>query len=207
MIEDILPGNKTKVRILKSIYESEGINLTALIRKVKASPNLVLRYANTLLEYGILQENRIAGLKKVHMRILKPNLRNEMGKAVFNFIEAEKRVILLQKYKVLKPYFDQLEELCASQNIIILLYGSYARLAATTESDVDLLFIGKIDKAVLRRIKEIFITLDVEPSLKMETVAGFLKQKRKPLYQNIIREHVVICSGWQFMSLLNKVYE
>ncbi len=207
MIEDILPGNKTKVRILKSIYESEGINLTALIRKVKASPNLVLRYANTLLEYGILQENRIAGLKKVHMRILKPNLRNEMGKAVFNFIEAEKRVILLQKYKALKPYFDQLEELCASQNIIILLYGSYARLAATTESDVDLLFIGKIDKAVLRRIKEIFITLDVEPSLKMETAAGFLKQKSKPLYQNIIREHVVLCGGWQFMSLLNKVYE
>ncbi len=207
MIEDILPGNKTKVRILKSIYESEGINLTALIRKVKASPNLVLKYANILLEYGILQENRIAGLKKVHMRILKPNLKNEMGKAVFHFIEAEKKVIVLQKYKVLKPYFDQLEELCASQNIIILLYGSYARLAATTESDLDLLFIGKIDKAVLRRIKEIFITLEVEPSLKMETAAEFLKQKSKPLYQNILREHVVFCSGWQFMSLLNKVYE
>ncbi len=207
MIEDILPGNKTKVRILKSIYESEGINLTALIHKVKASPNLILQYVNMLIDYNVLKENKFSGPKKVHMRILKPNLNSEFGRAIFYFLESEKRAISIQKYKVLKPYFEQLEELCARRNIIIILYGSYARLAATTESDLDLLFIGKIDKAALKRIKEIFITLDIEPSLKMETAAGFLKQKSKPLYQNIIREHVVLCGGWQFMNLLQKVSE
>ncbi len=207
MIEELLPGNRTKMRILKSIYESDGINITALIHKVKASPNLILHYANTLIDYDVLKENKLSGPKKVHMRILKPNLSSEIGRAIFYFIESEKRAILLQKYNALKPYFGQLEELCAGQNIIILLYGSHARLAATTESDLDLLFIGKTDKATLRRIKEIFITLEVEPSFKVETAAGFLKQKHKPLYHNVLREHVVICGGWQFMKMLQKVYE
>lgn len=207
MIEEILPGNRTKMRILQSIYESEGINLTALIHKVKASPNLILHYANLLIDYGVLKENKLSGPKKVHMRILKPNLSSELGRAIFYFIESEKKAILSQKYNTLRPYINQLEELCASRNIIIILYGSYARLAATTESDVDLLFIGKIDKAVLKRIKEIFITLEIEPSIKIETAAEFLKQKSKPLYQNILREHTVLCGGWQFMNLLQKVYE
>lgn len=207
MIEEILPGNKTKVRILSSIYESEGINITALIHKVKASPNLILQYANTLIDFGVLKENKLRGPKKVHMRILKPNLRNEIGKAVFYFIESEKRAILILKYKALKPYFDQLEELCTNRNIVIIVYGSYARLAATAESDIDLLFIGKIDKATRKRIKEIFITLEAEPSIKIETATKFLEQKQKPLYQNILKEHVVICGGWQFMNLLQKVYE
>ncbi len=207
MIEDLLPGNKTKMRILKSIYESTGINLTALIRTAKASPNLVLRYVNALLTYGILKENRLQGQKKVHMRIVKPNLSREIGKAAFYFVELEKHFSTINKYKSLKPYFSQLEDLCAENNIIVLLYGSYARLAAEKESDLDLLFIGKIDKHILRAIKEIFITLEVEPSLKMETARKFINQKNKPLYQNILREHIVVCGGWQFMKIMEKVHE
>lgn len=207
MIEELLPGNKTKMRVLKSIYESEGINLTTLIHKAKASPNFVLRHVNALIAYGILKENRIQGKKKVHMRTVKPNLSTEMGRAVFYFVESEKKFSVLEKYKFLKPYADQLEELCNRNNIVVILYGSYTRLAAEKESDLDLLFIGKIDKPILRRIKEIFITLDIELSLKMETAPGFLKQKNKPLYQNILREHMVLCGGGQFMKMLQKVQE
>ncbi|MEK6950366.1 MAG: hypothetical protein AABX13_01430 [Nanoarchaeota archaeon] len=53
-------------------------------------------------------------------------------------------------------------------------------------------------------IQEIFITLDLERSVKVETVAGFLKQKNKPLYQNILREHIVVSGGQQFMNILQK---
>ncbi len=207
MIEELLPGNKTKMRVLRSIYESKGINLTTLIHKAKASPNLVLHYVNTLIDYGFLQEDRLGGTKKAHMRIVRPNLNRDAGKAAFYFVELEKNFLVLNKYKFLRPYFDQLGDLCAGNNIIAVLYGSYARLAVEKESDLDLLLIGKINKNILRRIKEIFITLEVEPSLKIETVAGFLKQKNKPLYQNILREHIVICGGWQFLKILQKVDE
>ena len=206
MIEELLPGNKAKMRVLRSIYEHPGINLSSLIYTVKASPNFVLRYVNLLLARGVLQENRIEGKKKTHMRILKPNLATEMGRGIFYFVEMEKKISFLEKYPSLQPYADQLEELCTRHNIVVIVYGSYARLAAGPESDLDLLFIGKVDKNILRSIQEIFITLETELSLKVETTAGFLKQKSKSLYQNVLKEHTVLCGGWSFMNIIKKVY-
>ena len=63
MIEEIIPGNKTRFNIVKAIYENPDINLSSLIRKVRASPNLVLDYTNKLSSYGVISEKNIGGKK------------------------------------------------------------------------------------------------------------------------------------------------
>ena len=84
MIEEIIPGNKTRLKIIKSIYENPRINLSGLIKKVKASPNLVLEYINKLSSYQIIKEERTQGEKKIHVRNLIANFDNEISKIIYS---------------------------------------------------------------------------------------------------------------------------
>lgn len=205
MIEEITPGTKTKIRIVKTIYENPGINLTSLIRRVKASPNSVLEYVNKLSKYGIIKEIRLGGKKRIHIRSLLPNLSSEIAKLIFSIIEEEKKLRFFEKYKTLRPLIEQLYDLFGENIRFALIYGSYARFAATKESDLDILIVGKLDNVTKNRIDEIFITSEVEPSVKTDTLEKFIENKEKPLYQNILMEHVIIFGSYEFVSVLEKI--
>jgi len=199
MIELIIPGNKTRLKILKTIYENPGINITGLIKTTKVSPNFLIKFVNDLCNYNIISEERIGGKKKTHIRNLKANLDNEISRNIFSFIEKEKNLAFFKKYPKLKTYFFQLDELLT--DTCILVYGSYARFNATKDSDIDVIIIGKQDKEKIKRIKEIFVTIDV--SLKLETSKSFMKNVKKPLYQNILRDHVVTIGINNYLKILN----
>ena len=168
MIESIIPGNKTRLNIIKNIYENPRINLTNLIKKVKASPNLVLEYINNLSSYSVIKEEKIGGKKKIHIRNLRANFDNEISQIIYSLAEIDKKFLFFKKYKQLKPYFMQLEDILKNNNRFALVYGSYARFASTKDSDLDLLIAGKLEKDEIKRIQEIFITLENELSLKIE---------------------------------------
>ncbi len=72
----------------------------------------------------------------------------------------------------------------------IILYGSYAKGIADIESDIDILIIGSISKK--ERLHEIFITLEAEPSIKIESLKNFRKRKNDALHQEILRHHVLL---------------
>ena len=204
MIEEIIPGNRTRLNILKAIYENPGINLTSLIKKVKASPNLVLDYTNKLSYYGIIKEINIGGKKKVHIKSIKPNFESNNGKLIYSLIEVDKKLLFFEKYKKLKHYLLQLNDIINKEVLFIVVYGSYARFAATNDSDLDILIVGTLNKEKITRIKEIFISLDIEPSIKIEDFDKFMKNVDKPLYQNIIKEHVIICGEINFIDSLTR---
>lgn len=201
MIEDILPGNKTKLKIIKIIYENPNINLTQIIKKAKASPNSVLKYVNILSSYNIIKEEKSGGKKKIHVRNIKPNF-NGIGKLIYSIIEIDKRFIFFKKYKNLETYFLQLIDSLGNKIEFISIYGSYARFAATSASDLDILIVGKLTTIEINKIREIFVSLDAEPSIKIETKNQFLKNKDKPLYQNIIKEHIIVYGEFNFLAFL-----
>lgn len=207
MIEEIIPGNKTRFKIIKTIYENPGINLTALIKKVKGSPNLVLDYVNKLSSYGLIKEEKTKGKKKVHVRNLRANFAPEIAKLVYSLVEMDKKILFFKKYKELRPYFWQLGEIIKNRPVFVLIYGSYTRFAATKDSDVDVLVVGDMEKEKVKRIREIFVTLEKELSLKIETIKQFLKNKDKPLYQNILKEHIILYGAERFIEILEKVTE
>lgn len=202
MIEEIIPGNKTRLNIIKAVYENPQINLTNLIKKVKASPNLVLKYVNKLSLYKIVKEEKSGGKKKVHVRNLRANFDNETARVIYSLVEMDKKTLFLEKYKKLKPYFLELMDI--NKKGFVLVYGSYARFAGSKDSDLDILIVGKLKKEEIKRIQEIFITLENELSLKIETVNHFLKNKDKPLYQNILKEHVIIYGILDFMKIADR---
>lgn len=206
MIEKIIPGNKTRLKLIEAIYENPGINLSSLIKKVKASPNLVLEYVNRLSSYDIIKEERTGGKKKVHIRNLRANFDNEIARTIYSLVEINKKFLFFKKYPKLRGGFLQLLEVIKDKHGFALVYGSYARFTATRDSDLDLLIVGKLEKEEIKRIREIFVTLENELSFKIQTIDSFIKNKDKPLYNNLLREHVIVYGEGNFIEILDKVY-
>lgn len=203
MIEKIIPGTDTKLRILKIIYEDKYINLSNLIKKAKTSPNLVLSYINKLVSFNIVAEQKSGGKIKTHIRNLMPNFKSNESKAIYSLIELDKKEIFLKKFRNLKTIFEQLYELFDENVKFVIVYGSYARFSATKESDLDLLIVGRLNDEKRKRLKEAFITLDIEPSIKIENLKQFKNNLNKPLYKNIMKEHIIIYGEYNFVSILD----
>lgn len=206
MIERILPNTETKLRILKVIYENPEINLTELIKKSRTSPNIVLKYVNNLTEFKIIKEKRFGGKKKTHIRNLKMNLLPSLSISLISFVEIEKRLIFLKKYKELKPFINQLVELFDEEINFCLIYGSFARLSADKDSDLDMWIVGNLKSEIKKRISEIFSTLKREYSIKIETLDQFLKNIDNPIHQNMLKEHIIIYNEINFLKNLANVY-
>lgn len=205
MIEKILPNTETRLRILRSVYENPEINLSKLIKKSRTSPNIVLKYVNNLTEFGVLKEKRYGGKKKTHIRNLEVNFLPELSCLVVSFVEIEKRLAFLKKYKEIKPFVSQLAELFDKKIDFCLVYGSFARLAADKESDLDVWLVGNVDSGMKKRISEIFSTLKREYSVKIESLNQFLKKINDPIHQNMLREHVVVYNELNFVKFLSKL--
>ena len=203
MIEKILPNTETKFRILRTIYQNPEINLTELIKKSRTSPNIVLKYANNLVKFNIIKEQRFGGKKKTHIRNFKISLSSNLAILIFSLVETEKRFIFLNKYKELKPYVSQLEDLFDDTTNFYLIYGSFARSAADKESDLDMWIVGNINNVMKKRILEIFSTFKREYSIKIETLEQFLKNIGNPIHQNILREHIVIYNESNFLKTIS----
>jgi len=199
MIEKIIPGTKTKLNILRNIYENPGINITELIKKSNCSPNLVLEYVNLLEDYNILNSSKLIGKKRL-VREIFFNFKLELTLLFLSLVEIDKRNELFVKYNKLKILSRQLDYIKG----FALVYGSYARMSSDKESDIDLIIVGdKIDKD---KIREILITFP-EVSLKVETKKQFLDNLEKPLYKNILREGVVLFGEMDFLKFKRGVLE
>ena len=195
MIEKLLPGTKVKMKIVKAIYENPSINVTNLIKKVNTSPNSALDYINLLEKYGILKATRSNG-KKVPVRNLVFDFNSPIALQIISIIEIDRRYLLLQKYAKLNHLFDKIYD---NVNGFALLYGSYTRFAADKESDIDLLIVD--NKANKSKINEVIVTFP-EVSLKIDSTNRFLSALSKPLYQNILKEHVIICNELNYLKTI-----
>jgi len=205
MIEKIMPGTKVKMRVLNAIYQNPGINITKLIKKVRASPNFVIKYVNNLVGYNITKERRLGGKKKTHYRELRADFSSELSRSIFASVEIDKRQAFIKKYKELKPFVEQLRELFDENIKFALIYGSFARFSAEKASDVDLLIVGKVSSELKKRLSEVFVTLDREISIKIENYRDFLKKAREPLHQTMLREHVIIYGETRFIESLERL--
>lgn len=196
MIEKIIPGTKTKLRILKNIYETPGIKLTELIKKSHCSPNVVLGYVNSLEDFGVLSSSKLTGKKRA-IREIFLNSSSELSLILLSLVEIDKRNELFAKYKKLRVLSEQLK----SSGEFALIYGSYARKSPDKESDIDLIIVGdNLDK---NKITESLITFP-EVSLKVETKKQFLGNLEKPLYKNILREGIVLFGEMNFLKIVKR---
>jgi len=185
---------KSQIKIVEEIVRNPGVNLRGLISKTKLSPNYVSKYVNLLVERGILKEERLEK-GRVYLRRFFFNFQSVVGRNLFILIKDEQRGDFFQMYKKLRKVFEQAEEMKGIE--FVLVYGSYARFAAGKESDIDILIVGNVrDK---NKLREIFISLEQDVSLKIETLKSFEKRLGDALHQQILKEGIVICGGDVFV--------
>jgi len=200
MIEKIVPGTKLKMTVIKAIYENPGINVTSLIKKVRASPNSIINYLNELEFFGVIE--KVTTGKKLAVRNIRFNLNSELCILILSLLEMDKKENLIKKYPKLKILFEQIPNVV--KNGFVLVYGSYARFAAEKDSDIDIIIVG--DRLNKERIKEVLITYP-ESSLKIETIKTFLSNLSKPLYKNILKDHIVVYNETAFLKTIKIFFE
>ena len=192
--------NSSQIKIIEEIFKNPGINLTGLIEKTRLSPNYVSDYANLLSSKNIIREERLEK-KRVYLRRFYLNFNSNLAKNLFMLAKDERKDMLFKKYPQLR---QALEHVCSEirEMDFLLVYGSYARLAAEKESDLDILMVGDIKNK--GKIREMLVSLDLEVSIKIETLGDFKKRMNDALHRQIIKENILICDSGKFMGALFK---
>jgi len=180
--------NNSQVKIIEEVFKNPGINLRTLIQRTSLSPNFVSKYVNLLIKKEIVTEEKFEK-QKVYLRRFFLNFKSTTTKNLFSLIKEEQKENFFGKYPKFRPIFNQITENIKKIDFF-LIYGSYARLSADEDSDLDILIVGKIKD--LEKIREILVSLDIEVSIKIETYSDFKKRIKEPLHQQIIKDNILV---------------
>jgi len=198
--------HKSGYKILKLIYENPGIRLSELMKKAGVSAATAKQRLNYLINLEIIIEKKIIGGKRVLLKNLYPNLLSEEGKNVFSLIESEKKQEFFEKNKNLISPFNQLIRNLEGKIRIILVFGSFANQSQTKDSDLDILFLVNKEmsesekKKLKKEIERSFVTFNHEVSPRIDNLKNFKKNLDKDVYQSIIKNHVVVKGGLEFVG-------
>ncbi len=193
--------NNSQRKIIEEIFRNPGIHLREIIKKTRLSPNYVSEYVNLLVNRGVIKEERL-GKKRAYLRRFHLNFFSPLTKNLFMLVKEEEKEGLFKKYPKLKPVFEQIGNETGGIDFV-LVYGSYARLAAEKESDLDLLIAGNIKSK--EGIREILVSLDIEVSIKIETLRDFKERINDSLHQQILKENILIYDSGKFIELISKL--
>ena len=139
---------KTEIKILKLLIEkNESFTIREISTGIAADYKITHTAVKRLAKKSLLKEQSIG--RSIVITFSKEKFSKEIFEA-----ENERREELL-KDKNLKVLLDTLKENTKTVNLIVLVFGSYAKKAQTKQSDIDLMIIvpdekyGKtIDKAI-----------------------------------------------------------
>lgn len=181
MIEKLLPLTENKLRILREIYEAEETHLLDMSRKLKIHPFSLQKTLSTLK----IIEKKKSG-KTIVLRI------DEKNKEIIELLYIIEDYKAGSSGKMIAPIINNIQ-LFFSKNQDILtccLFGSYARKAATKESDIDLLFVIKTgEREILKSCREISAVLGIEinPVIMNETEFFTALRAKEPTMLSILK--------------------
>jgi len=203
----IFPIPTTKYKILKTIYETQKVKVSDLIKEVHASQKTAYKYLNDLIKSGIISEE-LTGKKPI-LRHFKPNLNTEAGRLCFAQLETQKMLDFFNSYPYLKGPFTQFKKETESSVNTSLIFGSFAKGAETKESDIDVAIIGeKLNKKKITNITErCFVTLKHRASIRIlntKEFIGLLKNKDEFALQ-IMKNHIIVVNSYVWISMLKEV--
>jgi|SRR3989344_1528924 len=194
--------NNSQVKIIEEVFNSPGINLREIIKKTRLSPNYVSNYINLLAKKNALREERLEKNGKAYLRRFFINFKSNITRNIYMIVKEEKKEAFFREYPKLKPIFDQIiQEIKGIE--FVLVYGSYSRLSAEKDSDIDIMIVGKIKNR--EKIREILVSLNIEVSINIETPDNFRKRFYDEFHQQIIKENVLIHDSGKFIDLISKL--
>ncbi len=170
MMDILLPLSHKKMEILKYVYENQPTHLRKIAAELNIHPYIVKRYADTFTSRKILDQQK-AG--KTILLTINPLL--DGIEQLLYIIEGYKQ---RAGNKTLNSIIKSLQQQFGKNNQILscMVFGSYARGAATKESDVDILFIVEskdIETVLIRKISQLETLMNLKFSPIMMTEGEF----------------------------------
>ncbi len=125
-------------------------------------------------------------------RVYSLNLENNQVREFLSLSEKKETLKLLNKEFFIKKLYD--EFLSLNLNGCLILFGSYANLTHTKESDIDLLYIGEIEESEKKKIKDFGKAYSKEIHLTSISLNQFKEQlsKQGALIKEIVGNHIIL---------------
>lgn len=198
MIKGLLPLTKNKLEILKTIYEKEETHLLEIAKLLKTHPYSCQR---TLAGLKTLLKEKTAGRTKII------SLNKEWaGYTDLSCIIEDYR--LTTSNKTVNSVIKHLANMFPDVTVCCL-FGSYARLSFTQESDIDVLLVAREKTPTLkRRISQLSAVLDreVTPLILTENEFTEALKKREPTIMSLKKpsQRLIVTGARYFLEKLNK---
>ncbi len=177
------------------------MHIRAMAKLIGTSHVALLPYLKQLESLKILNSEKMGRNKQY--RLSKDNI---LTKHYLTITEELATINYLESNFLIKKFCEHLNNMDLSNPL--LLFGSYIKGYATEESDIDLLFIGKLSENQLNYIRKFEDTFGKKVNLKTVTPENFELAQRTGdiLIKEVIANHIVVCNPDQFVTMLWRQY-
>jgi len=195
----ILPINKSRHKIIRRVYLTDGIKISKLLRETSVSQRIGYNHVQELIKDGILKEESIGQL-----RIIKPNLKSETGRLMFGLLEKQMELNLIAEKPEIKEPLSILKKEASAYGIdSIVLFGQFVRNKGAEK--IDILVISEFnDKKILPFLQKSFSSIENAVSARIMNEKSFLKFKanKKELYEALFSNHICVYNTLKFIELI-----
>ncbi len=179
MMDILLPLSNKKMEILKYVYENQPSHLRKIAAELGIHPYIVKRYVDTLTAKKIFDQQKAGKTILLTINTLLDGIEH-----ILYIIESYKQKT---DNKTLKNIIKSLQQQFGknSQILSCIVFGSYAREAATKESDVDILFVvenKEIETSLIRKLSQIgtLMNLKLSPIIMTESEFKTTLETKEP---------------------------
>lgn len=198
---DTITDNKLRIMGLYSSNYKASFHVREMAKLLHKNHATLLPHLRALEKDKILTA-KMKGKNKVYSL----NFSNLLAKEYLTFAEKYRTVQHLQEVFFIKKLSTELLALNLSGSVI--LFGSYAKRTQKSDSDIDLLCIGDIQPAQIKKIREIGKTYGKTVNVKKTTIKGFEQGLRAKdvLIREVIKHHILLHHSGLFVDVLWRYY-
>ncbi|MFH1069736.1 MAG: nucleotidyltransferase domain-containing protein [Candidatus Glassbacteria bacterium] len=134
------------------------------------------------------------------------NLSNILTKDYLLLAEKTAAIAFLEEYFLFKKIYVEIFEISPAGAVV--LFGSYAKRTQTSESDIDLLYIGNNGVSFAGQMKKIGALLGKAISVKCTTLSNFEKglREKDSLIWEVLEQHVILYDPTTFIDSAWRYY-
>lgn len=165
--------NNLELEIINQLVRSDN-HVRGLAKELKESHSTISRILKKLTKESVVDFKQEGKNKKFFLK------ENTLTKNYILKGELYKLDKLLKKYPIMGIIIEDI--LKKSNKELIILFGSYAKLNAKKESDIDI-YIETKDRKVKKQVEEINSKINIK-------IGQF--DKKSPLIKEIIENHIII---------------
>ncbi|MEK6909099.1 MAG: nucleotidyltransferase domain-containing protein [Nanoarchaeota archaeon] len=200
MVENINTIKLELIGLFRSNYFSQ-FHIREMAKLIGKSHVSLLPHLKSFEDNKILLSH-IVGKSKVYSL----NLDNNEVREFLSLSEKKETLELLRKELFIKKLYNEFFSL--DLNGCLILFGSYASLTHTKESDIDLLYIGEIKEGEKKKIKDFGKVYSKEIHLISMNLVQFKEQLSKQgiLIKETVKNHIILYNHDIFINEVWRYY-